>query len=228
MTLGLFVYISYTQIKILLLGLPQDGRPHHDLASIWGKTIIRMIPGWSIKIDGLENIPKDNDAVVIVANHESMADIWAMFFLNVQFRWIAKAEIKKIPVIGTVMRWAGYIFIKRGDRVSTAAALARSKETIDSGISMMFFPEGTRSADGKVKKFKIGAFKLANDSKVDILPIAIHGAGVLFPKGSRVPFPSEIKLKVLPRIAVPEDEEKLAGFADTVRDKIIEAHSELT
>jgi 1-acyl-sn-glycerol-3-phosphate acyltransferase len=227
MTLGLYIFISLNQIKIRLLNEPQDGRPHHKIAILWGKTIISMIPGWSVTIEGVENIPADRDAVVIVANHESMADIWAMFFLNMQFRWLSKAEVGKIPVIGAVMRLCGYIFIKRGNRASAAAAMEQSKVVIGEGISMMFFPEGTRSVDGKLKDFKLGAFKLATETKADILPVAIHGAGVLFPKGSKVPFPSEIKIKVLPRVPAPDSNENLAGFASTVRDKIAEAHATL-
>src|SRR5690606_21046611 len=100
-----------------------DGRRHHRIATFWGKTIIKMVPGWRIEIDGAENIPKDRDPVVIVANHESMADIWALFFLDIQFRWLAKAEIKKIPVVGQAMAWAGYLFIKRGNKTSAAKAM---------------------------------------------------------------------------------------------------------
>jgi len=227
-TVLLYLFILLNQARIYVMGEPQDGRAHHRVACLWGRTMINMIPVWKIEIEGKEFLPEDHDPVVIVANHESMADIWALFCLGIQFRWFAKDETRKIPVIGQAMRWAGYIFIKRGSRSSAAAALRKSREALDNGLSMIFFPEGTRSKDGKIKDFKLGAFKLAKEAEVDVLPIAIHGAGILFPKGSFLPNPATIRVKVLPRVPVPQDVKDLSGFATHIRDKIIEAHATIT
>jgi 1-acyl-sn-glycerol-3-phosphate acyltransferase len=226
-TFVLYLWIAVNQLIMMLTGQELDGRRHHRVATFWGQTVFKLTPGWRIEIDGMENIPKDRDPVVVVANHESMADILALFFLNTQFRWFAKYEIKKFPIVGQVMSWAGYIFIKRGSKASAAAAMKESSNVIRNNISMIFFPEGTRSKDGTLREFKLGAFKLAQDTLVDVLPVAIHGAGIMFPKGSGIPHPSTIKLKILPRVPGPKDEDDLVEYSSRIRDTIMTAHKEL-
>ena len=95
---------------------------------------------------------------------------------------------------------------------------------------MFFFPEGTRSPDGEVKEFKIGAFKLAKDTQVPVLPIAIHGAGNLMKKGSSHPsFKATVRMKVLPKVAAPQasDHDQLETYAEGIRRQIIAAHKSI-
>lgn len=113
----------------------------HESASLWGRLIMKMVPGWSIDIQGKENLPPLGKACIIVANHLSNADIWAVFLLPVQFRWLAKASVLKIPFIGSAMRIAGYIPVERGEKESQKQAMAASAEWLDQGIPMFFFPE---------------------------------------------------------------------------------------
>jgi 1-acyl-sn-glycerol-3-phosphate acyltransferase len=198
----------------------------HNYAVLWSKGIIKVMPWWSIEISGRENLPKPDEAVVIAANHESMADIWGLYCLGVQFRWLSKAEVFKVPLIGRAMRWARYIPIRRGDKGSHSVALDDSAATLKRGIPMAFFPEGTRSLDGNMRPFKIGAFRLADENNVPILPIALKGAGGLIRKGSGLPFPATIKIKILPptRRLPDEDYEK---YARRVQLMIQNAHREL-
>jgi 1-acyl-sn-glycerol-3-phosphate acyltransferase len=209
----------------------QNGRPVHAMASLWGKSLIQLMPGWRVTIEGRENLPPDGTPVVMVANHESMADIWAMYYLGVQFRWLSKKEVFNLPMIGHAMRWAGYVSVDRKSRESGAEAMRQSANRLRAGLAMFFFPEGTRSADGRIKDFKLGAFKLARDEKSPILPIAIHGAGELFPKGSALPgHHAHIRLRILPLVPPPkpQDGETLETYAARVRQQIIEAHAAIS
>ena len=218
MILGAFV-------RNLIFG-SDDGRLGHRIAGIWGRTIFRLIPGWKITIKGEQNLPKADQPTVMVANHESMADIAAMYFLKVQFRWLSKEEVFRYPVIGHAMRIAGYVPVRRGDRNSHAQAMDESANRIRLGLSMFFFPEGTRSETGELRPFKVGAFKLARDTGVPILPIALHGAGQLLRKGTLIPHRAEVKVAILPMVT-DDGTLELEEFAAKVRGIIAEEHRRL-
>jgi 1-acyl-sn-glycerol-3-phosphate acyltransferase len=223
-----FIIVSaMVRFITVVFGLEKTGRPHHRINTWWGRSIIRLMPGWKVTVYGKENVPTDDEVLVIVANHESMSDICAIYHLDLQFRWLSKEEVFKIFGVGPAMRWTGYVSIRRGVRESHAQAMQESAERIRGGASMFFFPEGTRSPDGVIKPFKNGAFKLARDEKVRILPVAIHGAGNLLPKGRATPGKAHVKIKVLPMIAPPKDDDDLDAFAEKVRQDIIRAHATL-
>lgn len=211
---------------VVSLRLKDDGKVNHRINTWWGRTIIRLMPGWKVSVYDNQNVPP-GEVVVVVANHESMSDICAIYHLDVQFRWLSKEEVFRIFGVGAAMRWAGYVSIKRGVRESHQQAMAESAERIRGGASMFFFPEGTRAPDGVIKPFKNGAFKLARDEKIRILPVAIHGAGNLLPKGRAVPGKAHVKIKVLPAIAAPTPDDDLDTFAEKVRQDIIKAHATL-
>jgi len=205
----------------------QNSIGYHWICSFWGRTIIKMMPGWNIEVTGQENLPAENEPVVIVANHESMSDIWAMYYLDIQFRWLSKDSVFKIPMVGHAMKWAGYIPITRGNKASHVEAMRQSADRLSKGIPMFFFPEGTRSTDGVIKDFKIGAFKLARDMQTPILPIAIHGAANLMRKGSFHPsMRATVRLKVLPKMPPPDlANENIEQYAEKVRQIIITGHN---
>lgn len=226
-------FFSWSWVKHSIGKLSKNlnaGRPVHALASGWGRGLIQLMPGWKVTIEGRENLPPDGTPVVIVANHESMADIWAMYYLGVQFRWLSKKEVFDLPMIGSAMRWAGYVSVDRKSRESGVDAMRQSAQRLRSGLAMFFFPEGTRSADGKIKDFKLGAFKLARDEQASVLPLAIHGAGDLFPKGSALPGDhAHIRIRILPMLPPPsKDGEDLHAFASRVREQIIQAHAAIS
>ncbi|MEY4632164.1 MAG: hypothetical protein RIQ81_2284 [Pseudomonadota bacterium] len=202
-------------------------RRAHRIAGHWGKSMFSVIPGWRVEVTGWENLPADGDAVVMVANHESMVDILVMYFLEIQFRWLSKESVFRIPVVGPAMRACGYIPILRGDRNSHEQALASSAVWIKRGINMFFFAEGTRSeVPGTMRPFKIGAFKLANENNVDVLPVAIRGAGKLWRKNGRLPDSATVRLRVLPRTRMQEGE-TYEAYAARVRSVIGSAWTEL-
>lgn len=201
----------------------------HYCAYMWAKSIIQLMPGWKVHMIGRENIPVNNQPCVVVANHESIADIWAMYHLGIQFKWMSKIENFRLPLIGHALRMAKYVPVRRGSKDSHYEALTLSKEWIEKGISMLFFPEGTRTREpGKIQPFKAGAFKLACDTNVPLLPVAISGAGELIKKGSGLPSPgrADIKLKILPLVYIDKNL-TLDDLIHQVREQIVAARASL-
>jgi 1-acyl-sn-glycerol-3-phosphate acyltransferase len=133
-----------------------------------------LTPQWKFSTSG--TLPDDmRRPYVAVANHESFVDILLISHLPTEFKWLSKTEIMKIPVLGWMMRLARDIPLDRGDTTSGRAALDQARERLDTNVSVMIFPEGTRSKTGEMRKFRAGAFKLAIEGQYPILPLAVHG-----------------------------------------------------
>jgi len=134
-----------------------------------------LTPLWRFRVRG--DLPPDpRRPYVIVANHESFVDILLISHLPWEMKWLSKAEFFGFPVVGWLMRLAGDIPLVRGNRDSVMAALADCQDRLSKRVSVMIFPEGTRSATGELGEFKNGAFSLAIDAGVPVLPLAVHGA----------------------------------------------------
>ena len=155
----------------------------HAYATRWGRMMFFLNSRWSCDVIGQERVPKGR-ALVVVSNHQGIADIMVTYHLDLHFKWISKASNFFIPFMGWFMFHAGYIPLRRGRGGSVRTAMARSRRYLERGVSVLFFPEGTRSLDGIVKPFKPGAFKLALDGEFDILPIGISGSANAIPKHS--------------------------------------------
>jgi 1-acyl-sn-glycerol-3-phosphate acyltransferase len=201
-------------------------RPHvpfdpigHKYGISWGKLIMTLTPGWSLEVTGTHNL--GSKPVVYVANHSSMVDIWVMFTLGVDFRWLSKDEYFRIPLLGTAMRMCGYIPVLRTSKSSQKQAMEQSYETLKRGHSMFFFPEGTRSKTAELLEFKLGAFKLAKEAHVPIQPIVLYGANQLLEKGGLIPQKAKIQVSVLPPQSL-EDVNDLPTFAANMRRSIQE------
>ena len=142
-----------------------------------------IMPTWRIKVDGREKIRKGG-VYVIIANHQSQLDIMMTALLFTHFKWISKAEILKVPILGWQMALNRYILIRRGYVNSISKMMADCEASLASGSSILLFPEGTRSEDGEIKPFKPGAFILAEKQKVPVLPVVIYGTKDALPKNS--------------------------------------------
>ncbi len=217
------LYIKLLSIKILYhtksdLDLSQAC---HSLACNWGKGILQLTPGWNYQIEGREYLPHGNSPMVLVANHQSSADICALFTTGVQFRWLSKAEVFRIPFIGQAMKWAGYVPISRGSTESHRRALVKSRDWLKQGVSMVYFPEGSRSEDGNLKNFKPGAFSLAGKENVPVLPIVLKGTRHMMAKNSLSPNPAKVIVKVLPPTRKQENE-TIEQFSQRVRLAILQ------
>ena len=153
-----------------------------------------LIPIWKIGIEGREKASKGT-TYVIIANHQSTLDILLINCLRYRFRWISKIEIMKVPVLGWYLGMAGYIIVNRGNDESKAEMLEKSYYSLKEGISIMLFPEGTRSADGEIGFYKRGAFQLAIQAGVPILPVIIDGTAGILPKHGLI-FRSGYKVRI--------------------------------
>jgi 1-acyl-sn-glycerol-3-phosphate acyltransferase len=137
---------------------------------------------------------------VVVSNHESFTDILLISHLPWEMKWLSKIEMLRIPVLGWIMRIAGDIPVERGTRVSAAKAMRRCLEVLRSGMSIIIFPEGTRSTTGELLPFKDGAFRLAIDAGVPILPLVVRGTSTALPKHGWRVGRSDAEVRVLPPV----------------------------
>jgi len=194
------------------------GRFYRYLAVIWS----RSFPFWRIRIDG--RWPPGRGAYVVVANHQSFLDIFVLCNIPHEMKWVAKKELFKIPMFGWGLRLAGDICLDRGDTASALKVMDQARRYLKNGMSVMIFPEGTRSEDGTLLSFKPGAFKLAVETGVPVLPIAVSGSANGMPKGGPWVRPTKVSVKILEPIPTAglrgRDVRKLR---DDVRDRIARA-----
>ena len=170
-------------VAIWTLTLPFDPRLRglHLFTCFWASLYTWANPAWPVRISGREKVRRD-EAYVMVANHQSLLDILVLFRLFVHFKWVSKIENFRIPLIGWNMRLNHYIQLRRGERSSVVQMLTQCRETLAAGNSVMIFPEGTRSPDGRLRSFKSGAFLLAKTTGRPILPIVVEGTASALPK----------------------------------------------
>lgn len=152
-------------------------------ASFWASVYLWCMPLWSVKIKGRQKMDMQN-SYVVVSNHQSQLDILLIYRLFFPMRWVSKAAVFKLPFIGWNMLLLGYIKLKRGDKESIKQMMDQCERLLEQNISIMMFPEGTRSKTGIVKPFKPGAFILAKKKKKPILPMVINNSKNALPKHS--------------------------------------------
>jgi len=200
LTFLLFLLMLF--FTIALYPFDKQRRVPHALCYWWSDLNIALNPYWKLKVSGLENIDHKK-TYIIVANHLSQVDIALLYQTRMQFKWVAKSSLFNIPVLGWCMRLGKHIELERGSFSSVKDIYRKAEKWLQSGMSVLFFPEGTRSETGEMKEFQNGAFKLAIKEKIPILPVAIRGTGDTLPKGSWL-FNTNIhlNLKVLPVIEI--------------------------
>ena len=176
----------------------------HRFTSFWASLYTWFNPAWPVRIIGRERLHESGPAV-IVANHLSLLDVLVLFRLQSHFKWVSKQENFGVPLIGWNMRLCGYIPLRRGAATSIARMMRMCDDAIRDGSSIVMFPEGTRSASGRLRTFKPGAFEIANRNRVPIQPLVIRGTGAALPKrGFVLQGRHPISVEVLPPI--PESE----------------------
>ncbi len=214
-------------VVVWALTAPWDRRKVvlHLYSSVWATFYIRVCPLWRVRTTGREHLSWRGPAV-LVANHASLIDILVLFDLFRPYKWVSKAENFKLPFVGWNMHMNGYVPLVRGDRASVMAMLASSSKLLAQGSPVLFFPEGTRSADGRLKAFKDGAFELAVEHGVPLIPIAVHGTGKALPKhGLVLEERVDARVEVLPPLA-PADYAGVAELRDAARERIAAALGE--
>jgi 1-acyl-sn-glycerol-3-phosphate acyltransferase len=170
-------------VAIWALTAPFDPRRTwlHRFTCFWASLYSWLNPAWRVHVEGREKI-RPGVTYVMVANHQSLLDILVLFRLFAHFKWVSKIENFRVPFIGWNMSLNRYIKLRRGDPQSIGEMMAACSRALDDGNSIMMFPEGTRSPDGRLRAFKHGAFTLARASGCPLLPIVIEGTANALPK----------------------------------------------
>ena len=152
--------------------------------------------GASLEVSGTEDFDFSN-SYLFVANHSSQVDIPVVFAaLDTPLRFLAKEELRRVPMVGAFIRAMGMVFIDRGQSESARASIDQLAQALEGGMSLMAFPEGTRSADGSIQQFKTGAFVAAIKAGVPVVPVLIHGAAEVIPANSLIISPGLVQVKV--------------------------------
>ncbi|KXG74997.1 lysophospholipid acyltransferase family protein [Thermotalea metallivorans] len=192
----------------------------HRTAQRWARMLVNL-SGSQIKVMGEENVPKEG-AVLFVSNHQSNFDIPILLgFIHKPKSFIAKKELSRIPILSTWMKYMQCVFIDREDARQSLKAINRGAELLKEGYSQVIFPEGTRSADGRLGEFKPGSLKLALKANVPIVPVTIKGAYHIMPKGQLKIQPAQVEVIISPPIQVGNISAKESGeLAEKVRKVI--------
>ena len=216
--LGLVVIVWTPLVALVWLATLPFDRGHYAAGYLFRKlTVAHQVlnPLWTFRTTGT-NIADPRRPYVVVANHQSFVDILLISHLPWEMKWLSKATFFKFPLVGWMMRMAGDIRLVRGERDSVVAAMAACSDRLEKKVSVMIFPEGTRSKDGALKAFKDGAFRLAIENQVPILPLAVNGAYTALVKGDWRFGVSDAEVRVLEPIST--DGLTLADLA-SLRDR---------
>lgn len=187
-----------------LLSLPFDKERKMVLAI--SRPVARMVylfsPLWRVKVEGVENCDPTK-RYVVTSNHQSFFDIPLLFFLPLwKFKFVSKIEVRKIPAIGWMLGMRGDIVIRRGTREAATTVMEEGTQHLQAGVSVAIFPEGTRTKDGEVHRFKDGAFRLAQENRVAILPCVMDDTKGLFSASGLNR--RNLTIRILPAIEVEE------------------------
>jgi 1-acyl-sn-glycerol-3-phosphate acyltransferase len=154
----------------------------HKEQQFWSRSMCRLM-FLPVTVDGEEHI-QPGQSYVFVSNHQSMFDVWLVYgWLPVIFKWLMKAELRKVPFIGSGCKAAGHIFVERRNAKAALASLKEVEKQLTNGVCTVIFPEGTRSLNGEVGKFKRGAFQIAWDLGLPVIPLSLDGCYEVLPKG---------------------------------------------
>lgn len=166
---------------------------------VWAKCVC-FIWGIRIKVKGRENIDK-NTSYVFVANHQSAVDIWVVYgWLNHNFKWLMKKGLRKVFMVGYACHCAGHVFVDDKSIAGVKETIEAAEKQLKDGMSVVIFPEGSRTWDGHLNAFKRGAFMLASEFKLPVVPITIDGAYKAMPRTTYNVTPTTVTMTIHPPI----------------------------
>ena len=214
----------------LVLTWPFDRarRTVHELSRALVRIFFATPPLWRTRVEGLEYVDR-RKSYVIVLNHRAMTDIPALYYVPLNFRWVSKREVFRLPFFGQYLYLHGDICIDRGRGSEAMEQLLRKgKKWLSRGASVAIFPEGTRSKDGEIHRFKAGAFALAQAAGVDILPVVLDGTATLVKPNHLFNWRNRMTVRVLAPVpageAVAADTKELM---ESVRERMVAALTEI-
>jgi 1-acyl-sn-glycerol-3-phosphate acyltransferase len=210
-------------IFLVTFAFDRRRRVLHRFTSFWAHHYVSALPLWSARFEGKSRLDPDQTYIYCV-NHQSLGDILIMFGLFRHYKWVSKQAIFRVPFIGWNMSMNDYVSLVRGDRESIAKMKRECRRHLTLGSSIMMFPESTRSTNGQIKQFKLGAFSLAKELNLPIAPIVIEGTREALPKHGllleqRATLPIHVRvLEPIPADAASSPE----SLCELVRDRMID------
>lgn len=188
----------------------------HLYSSAWAFHYLLLWPSLELRIEGRERLPAG--PAVLAPNHQSLADILVLFGLFHPYKWVSKASVFRVPFVGWNMWMNDYVGLIRGDAASIAQMMDACRRHLDRGVAVLLFPEGTRSRDGDLREFKHGAFTLAVEKRVPVVPIVVEGTSTLLPRSGFVIRSHRVRAVV--RVLEPIHPDSVDGGAPALRDLV--------
>lgn len=227
---GLYQYIIVWPVMVVLtlftavftmLFVPfRNAEFVHKVQQFWSRSFYRLM-FLPVTVEGLEHI-QQGQSYVFVSNHQSMFDVWLIYgWLPVIFKWLMKAELRKVPFVGTACKAAGHIFVDRRNPKAAMESMEEVKKQLKDGVCTVIFPEGTRTKDGQVGRFKRGAFQIALDLQLPVVPISLSGCYNVLPKGKPFVYHRPVRMYVGEPIDITQFENNNDAI-EFVRGKVIE------
>ncbi|HOD14588.1 MAG TPA: lysophospholipid acyltransferase family protein [Spirochaetota bacterium] len=191
----------FVALGVVIIFLFND-RVAHRTTGVWWSRFISYITPIRVKVIGRENIRNDRSYMVI-ANHQSQYDILVLYgWLGINIKWVMKSELRKVPVFGYAGEKGGNIYVDRSSPEALRSTLEGARSKIVGGTSIIMLPEGTRSRTGELGEFKNGAFVIARELNLPILPVTITGTRRILPPGGWDVFPGTAVMTILPPIEI--------------------------
>lgn len=199
----LFMILSAVAL-VVCWPFDKSRRVVHELSRILVRTFFAIPPFWRHRVEGLEYVDRSKSYVIVI-NHNTVIDIPALYYIPLNFRWVSKREVFRTPFFGQFLVLHGDICINRGRASAALEQMVRDgREWLSRGASVAVFPEGTRSRDGEIHRFKAGAFTLAKEAGVEILPVVLDGTRTLIGPRAMFNWRNRITVKVLPPVAAEQ------------------------
>jgi 1-acyl-sn-glycerol-3-phosphate acyltransferase len=202
-------------LGVVLVAPFSQQRASRWFGGMWGRGLLRAVPA-RLRIIGERDFDR-RQPYIVVANHLSLMDIPILYgWLDLDLKWVMKKELRKVPMIGAGCALLGHIFLDRGNHRAAVEQLQQVKDRLLPGTSILFFPEGTRSRSGELQAFKMGAFRMARDIDLPILPVTIMGAERILPPDNIKLRPGTATMIIHPPIPI---EEVRATEPEALRDR---------
>ena len=219
--LGVPVTGLFSSLALLSFLFTRSGTVVHMCSRGWARTMLYML-GIKVNVSGMENLPGEGESVLIIANHQSAVDILVFAgYFPIRFAWIAKKELFKIPILGPAMKAAGNIAIDRLQKENAFEALDTAAQQLQK-LTVVIFPEGTRSRDGRVGKFKAGATFLAHSAGAPLLPVTITGSWERLPPDDWKIAPGTVSIHIDSQIDIGEmSRREISRELQGIRDEMI-------
>ncbi|MEX0941397.1 MAG: lysophospholipid acyltransferase family protein [Pseudomonadales bacterium] len=186
------VILGSTIVLLCLFGLADFSS--RVLGRAWAR-LNMAVSSMQVDVVGRDKVTP-GQSYIIVANHQSLVDIYALYgCLDMDIKWVMKKELRSVPVLGIACEMMGHIIVDRSNTEAALQSINTARDRIKDGISVVFFPEGTRSRSGDLQEFKKGAFRLATELGLPILPVTIHNTNTVLPSDTTELVPGRVTLE---------------------------------